>query len=106
MALNCLVLVITRNDISFEYGLLRLTKKYCLNVIVLGDTPSIELGNRCLKIIQSEMLYGIVLHRYNNLLWGALGFLSGFNQVDNQMGGVYHRFQGRKCSRSALFEWI
>ncbi len=27
-------------------------------------------------------------------LRGALGYLRGFNQVDNQMGGVYHRFQG------------
>ena len=39
-------------------------------------------------------------------LRGALGYLRGFNQVDNQMGGVYHRFQGQKCSRSAYCELI
>ena len=37
---------------------------------------------------------------------GALGYLGGFNLVDNQMGGLYHRFQGQKCSRSAHLELI
>ncbi len=37
---------------------------------------------------------------------GALGYLRGFNQVDNHRGGVYHRFQGQKCSRSAHLELI
>ncbi len=37
---------------------------------------------------------------------GALGYLRSFNQVDNQMGGVYHRFQGQKRSRSAHLELI
>ncbi|MDO9333110.1 MAG: type II toxin-antitoxin system HicA family toxin, partial [Dehalococcoidales bacterium] len=37
---------------------------------------------------------------------GALDYLRGFDQVDNQMGWVYHRFQGQKCSRSAHLELI
>ena len=37
---------------------------------------------------------------------GALGYLRGFNQVDNQMGGLYHWFQGQKCSRPAHLELI
>ena len=39
-------------------------------------------------------------------LRGALGYLRGFNLVDNQIEGVYHRFQGQKCSRSAHLELI
>ena len=27
---------------------------------------------------------------------GALGYLRGFNQVDNQMGWLYHLFRGQK----------
>ena len=37
---------------------------------------------------------------------GALDYLRGFDQVDNQMGWGYHRFQGKKCSRSAHLELI
>ncbi len=37
---------------------------------------------------------------------GALDYLRGFDQVDNQMGGLYHWFQGQKCSRSAHLELI
>jgi len=37
---------------------------------------------------------------------GALGYLRGFNQIDNQMGGVYHQFQVQKCSKSAHVELI
>ena len=37
---------------------------------------------------------------------GALGYLRGFNQVDNNMGGVYHQFQEQKCSRSTHLELI
>ena len=37
---------------------------------------------------------------------GALGYPGGGNQVDNQIGGVYYRFQEQKCTRSAHLELI
>jgi hypothetical protein len=37
---------------------------------------------------------------------GALGYLRGFNQIDNRMGGEYHWFKEQKCSRSAHLELI
>jgi hypothetical protein len=37
---------------------------------------------------------------------GALGYLRGFNQIDNLMGGEYHLFKEQTCSGSAHFDLI
>ena len=58
-----------------------------------GWRATFGLLNRCFRVS------GLKLR-------GALGYLRGFNQVDNQMGGVYHRFQEQKCSRSTHYELI